>query len=301
MSGSRQLCEHKPTDTKIRDLILSRITLPMVKEGILLASAIAPELVIPNIIKKKEKRGQCHRKRLVGKGYPIGLLPVEGGDFLNALMQLLLFVPTLRDLFAYVPQSLQPFSHFIDQYLLDMQNRESAVSVDTAPLLHCLRAKFPHLFISRTDPVQLHDIVLHFHAAAVGLPLVQAGCLKPEWQLVWHPEEPLMLQFVDKCEWLVGINKNQVHANRKKVLESHYVLSDRISCFELDGFIEYRPDEQGMGAYFAYLKMDEGWVQCRNERISLLNRGTMLQVSLRRGVLFHYRKISLRKQQTWRG
>ena len=62
--------------------------------------------------------------------------------------------------------------------------------------------------------------------------------------------------------------------------------------YELDAFIEHRMEEGEAGNYFAYLKIDGAWVQCADERILPIRHSTFLDLPIRRGILFHYRRVS---------
>lgn len=64
-------------------------------------------------------------------------------------------------------------------------------------------------------------------------------------------------------------------------------------CFDLDAFVEYRIDEGDRASYLAYLKIDGVWVQCDDQRISTLKRSISLDIPLRRGILFHYRRVQI--------
>ena len=66
--------------------------------------------------------------------------------------------------------------------------------------------------------------------------------------------------------------------------------------YELDAFIEYRPDDFNSGGYLTYIKIDGIWYQCDDTRIIQI-RSTNLHIALSRSFLFHYKKVKLSEQK----
>ncbi len=307
----------KPTDIKIHDFILSRIALPGLKEGSLLATATAPHVVIPASLVTKQKDREANiqmprRRRpvliprrtaaLPSKYCPIGLEPSEPHNWINALMQFLLFIPTLREIFAYTPQSLYSFNAFIDQYFVDVEEKRVLSRADSNELVRCLIGKFPHLF-KYVGVANLHEIIQAISQSACTLTSLADAGFRPEWQILWDPEQDLMLHEVLKQtivppELLIALKLLYDPAMRKKPqqlfcrsLQRQYFSSHTTASYELDAFIEHRTEEGAAGDYFTYLKIDGTWMQCADERIIALRRSTSLDLPLRRGILFHYRRV----------
>ena len=306
----------QPTDSKIHDLILPRIALPGLKEGSLLATATAPHVVIPaSHVMKKNREGNIQmprRKRpfliprraaaLPSKYCPIGVMRCEPHNWINALMQFLLFIPQLREMFAYTPQSLYSFIAFIDLYFVDVEENRIVSRADSSELIRCLIGKFPHLF-RYMGVANLHEVIQAISQCACTLTSKADAGFRPEWQILWNPEEDLMLHEILKQkivppELLIALKLLYDPAMRKRPeqlfcrsLQRQYFSSTTTASYELDAFIEHRTEDGEAGDYFAYLKIDGTWVQCADERIVLLRRSTSLDLPLRRGILFHYRRI----------
>lgn len=268
----------KQIDSKIQDLILA-VHLPALKEGSLLASATAPQVVIPASAAKSEEQVYQRKESSAGermfqlpvKYFPIGLLPCDLYPWINALMQFLLFVPTLRELFIYIPKSLKPFNEFINQYALDLEERKQVSRADSLQVVRCLIGKFPSLIHSFRPMANLQEII-HI--------LFQSTGLSFDWRVPWLETKEKSAPY----ECLIG------HRTIEK--QRQYIVSGR-ACFDLDAFIEYRPDGEEAGSYFTYLKVGNGWVQCADDRISHLRRSAFLEVPLSRGILFHYQRSLL--------
>jgi hypothetical protein len=304
----------KPTDIKIHDLILPRIALPALREGPLLATATAPHVVIPNVhLVKKEERLEWfqmprkkkplliprHAPAFPSKYFPIGLERCEPHSYINALMQFLLFIPLLRELFAYTPPSLHPFNEFIDQYFFDIEEKKKISRADSSELIRCMLGKFPHLFRHR-GVANLHAIIDSLSQCACASTTLGDAGFRPEWQILWNTEKELSLQPIFKMpivppEILIALQSLYDSASKPealfcRALQRQYFSTETSACFELDAFVEHRTEGDEAG-YFTYLKIDGAWVQCADERIVSLRRSTSLDLPLRRGILFHYRRV----------
>lgn len=305
----------KPTDIKIQDLVIHRISLPGLKEGSLLASATAPQVVIPatHSIKPEEK---CffpdrqyeptliyHHAAVVPSSYfPIGLDRCEPHNWINALMQFLLYIPLLREIFAYTPPSLRPFNQFIDQYFIDLEEKRLLSRAKSYELVRCLLGKFPQFFQS-VGMVSLHEMIQAISDCACAFTALTDTGFHSHWQILWDPCQELSLQEifakdVVPPELLVVLKLFYDPVMRKRsqtffssALRKQYFSSQAGVCYDLDAFIEYRMEEGESACYYTYLKVDGMWVQCADERIVRLRRSTFLDLPLRRGILFHYRRV----------
>ncbi len=67
-------------------------------------------------------------------------------------------------------------------------------------------------------------------------------------------------------------------------------LKTPCTLYELDAFIEYRPDQGEKGNYIAYLKVEGEWIQCDDTRIIPLRPSNLL-IPLKRSFFLHYRRV----------
>jgi hypothetical protein len=304
-----------PTDMKIQALFVHFPVL--IEGGSLLASAVSPRIVIGFSLKKEAHTLLPRKKEIakkhppscssqpMNKYFPIGLHSCEQYSWINAFMQFVLFVPLLREIFMYTPKSLSACNEFIDRYFLDLEAKALVSKADGFQVVRSLLGKFPMLAKGMGPLVNLHEIIQYLFQSAW-----DASFSRPEWQLRWDGRETglvmdLQRKFEKKnfpFEMLVGLSSLYEPSLRgeavcKKSLERHYAFPEGI-YFDLDAFIEYRPDgiTGQPGSYFTYLKVDGFWVQCSDHRITLLRRATFLEVPLCRGILFHYRRVATHYQ-----
>jgi len=311
----RSATPRKPTDIKIHDLILPRIGLPSLREGSLLASATAPQVVIPAsfVAKNEENFFVMPRRRrplLIptrriaqpGKYFPVGLIRCEPHNWINALMQFLLFIPLLREIFNYTPQSLYPFNEFIDQYFHDVEDNKLVSGADSFELIRCLLGKFPKLF-QGIGVANLFETIRVISLCACAMTSLCHASFPLEWQILWDPNQELTLQEmferpITPPELMIGLlplydpmMRKKPHALFCRALQRQYFSSLNSICYELDAFIEHRVDVGEDASYITYLKVGGAWVQCADDRILTLRRSTQLELPLRRSILFHYRRI----------
>jgi len=267
----------KPVDSKVKGFVLERIA--QAGGGALLPSATAPQIVLDLLPAfdakmehaKRSKQKTKSRKSPLVRMIPIGLRPVDLEGWINAFMQFVLFVPSFSELFFFAPRSFQPFRDFMDQYHLDQQEGRSLSSVHSLSLVRCLSAKFPLPRIMGEE---------RFYQILYAL----MDELHPNWEI--YPDLEGALQ--------TGRPQDLLIAPRKEALPTKQFFTQPDSfCYDLDAFIELRPD--GAAANFiTYVKIDGGWYQCDDERITLL-RSNCLSVPLNRSILLHYKRIAFSK------
>lgn len=298
---------HRPTDIKIHDQIMPRVCLSMLKEGSLLATALAPPIQLTTIQEKKEencfilprrKRPKLivHRTRVFPNHYfPIGLKRVFPHSWINALMQFVLFIPILREIFAYTPPSLSPFNEFIEQYFLDLDERQFLFRGDGFELIRCLFGKFPKMF-QNLGIINLYEWIRILSQSAE-----VTSSIDSFYQILWDAKKDLYLDELlnqsSPSDLLIGLSqlydpalqKNSLIASNP--LPKQYLATQIAVCYDLDAFVEYRKVDEEEGYYYTYLKIDGTWVQCVDERILPLRRSSFLEFPIRRGILFHYRRI----------
>lgn len=266
-SGGEYLQERKPIDTKVRGVVLARITQG---KGGLLPVAGAPQIVIdllpavesvnlgqPSRSKKKARL----RKVPFARGIPLGLRPVDPEGGINALMQFILHVPGFAEAFFFAPRSFAPFHEFIDQYHHDRQESRLQSSANGMPIFRLLSLKVADLC--------LHEI-FHFIIRALQANWILSKSLEEALQSSQPPD-----LFITK-------------SSHSKQIFIHPELG-----YDLDAFIEFRPD--GVVAnFFTYVKVNGSWYQCDDERITQF-RSPDLNLPLSRAILLHYKRISFSK------
>lgn len=216
-------------------------------------------------------------------------MPCQPHSWINAWIQFMLFIPLLREIFTYTPQSLSPFNEFIDQYLHDMEDQMSVSKANGQKIVQSLMGKFPHLF-QGVGVANLHEMIL---AISKSVSLGEDGLLRNQQQIIWDSQKELMLDDVFRLsspptELLIGLKSQKFG----QMLQKQYFSSSMSLCYDLDAFVECRIEEENI-SYLVYLKIDSGWVQCDDQRISTLRRSISLDVPLRRGILFHYRRVQI--------
>lgn len=254
----------KPIDSKVRGLVLERISHA---KGGLLPSAIAPQIVIDfrsgleaggKVRGQGEKRKGKLRKTPLKRGAPIGLRPVDPEGWLNALMQFILFVPGFAEIFSFAPRSFYPFQEFIDQYFHDIEEKCTLSSAHGGSIFRFLRSKLNH--------ISLHEFFQFFIRA-----------LHPKWTL--HKTIEDALKEGSPTDFFIT----------ESCLERQFFTDPDFYCYDLDAFIELRPDG-GSVNFIAYVKHGGVWYQCDDDRITQL-RSNHLGVPLSRAILLHYHRI----------
>ncbi len=309
----------KPTDSKIKTLVQQQIVAAMEgKPGALFPSATAPRVVIGILSslrfpkKKREERIQlmpAKRRlpppshRVATKRIPIGLHRCEPYNWINSLVQFLLFLPGSWDLFSLIPRSFQPLREFADQYYTDQEENRPVSSADSAELIRCLiwkllphflegkpilyeilcgwmKAMFPHCLFEL--PGEIHPVALH-----------------PEWHVLCHYRTENLHsdreRFEEAFKKKIGESPPEILVGLKGApcpLKCHYFAFSEGVSYELDSFVELRPDGEIGDHYIAYLKRDGTWYQCDEERV-IRFRSNCLNVPLRRAILLHYKRVGL--------
>jgi hypothetical protein len=90
-------------------------------------------------------------------------------------------------------------------------------------------------------------------------------------------------------EMFVTIKSNNAAAC--PLIQRQFFTRPDCYCYDLDAFVEYRPDgKDSQGDHIAYLKLEGIWYQCDDDQIIPL-RSTQLNMALSRGILLHYKRI----------
>lgn len=173
---------------------------------------------------------------------------------MNAFMQFLLFVPGFSESFAFAPKSFSPIQEFIDQYIHDISENKTFASMNGEDVFLFFKIRFPNASI-----VELFESLIHI--------------LKPRWEL--FRSYPRSFRSDDLFLALSLFPK-------QLFIDNQY--------FDLTAFIEKRPDGLKVN-YITYVKVDGCWYQCDEGRITQL-RSNEIGLSLQRGVIAHYKKVT---------
>lgn len=300
----------KPTDTKIKRLVLEQIAVGR-KTGALFPSATSPKILIGllsslhfskkskgergSLIPNKRSLPRSSLLRSPSKGIPIGLRRCEPCHWLNSLIHFLLFLPGSWELFSLVPRRFQFLREFADQYLADQEAGHPVSSADSSELFLLLISKLSPSFL-HGKPI-LYDLLNEWMMAMFSYcPFTLPGeihpvPLHPEWHLVADDldfEEALQNKTKEKPPELLISFKREPFPLKGR----YFASSDAAATYDLDAFIEMRPDGENGENYIAYLKREGVWYQCDDDRV-IQFRTNCLNAPLRRATLLHYKRVEL--------
>ena len=311
---------HK-TDYKVVDLVLQKMIVPTSREkpgrGNLLATVEAPRIVqelmkeffhgVPkNRYKNIELIGgyqtapDKNRARLV---VPIGIRKSAYNSWINALLQFIIFLPSISEMFIYTPHSLSAFLDFITSYQKDQMIGRKVATGLTHTLVEGLRKKFPQRQFRKGNLFEIlsemmASIPAYFTTDEESSDLL---ALHPSWRFVFEQNLSQMEEKIEASmrtynysdsqkmapsELLIGISSPRFS---QPIPKKHLSFLNNKVLFELDAFIEFRSDEYEKGTYLTYLKIGTTWFQCDDTRIIQI-RPINLSIALRRSLLLHYKK-----------
>lgn len=306
-SSKKQLSAEleKPTDTKIRGFVLEKMGQVRVgSRGALLPSMTAPRAVInllsafaisPVVEGKvapsmewmplpRRKRQQRLRKALRSM-IPVGLRRCRPYEWINAWIQFFLFLPQVAELFSFMPRSFDSFREFSEQYALDQLENRAVSSANSAALIRCLFRMLPDHCFQNPFQIDPYELLCSFTQAAFPRSLFNSVLFHPEWHLILDEKENAFYKRIEHSppELLIAVRRKEVCSFLKKQIGN--------GCwYDLDAFIECRPDGQSLPSYIAYVKVEGTWYQCDDDRITPL-LSTTLNIPLHGGTLFHYKKV----------
>lgn len=292
-----------PTDSKVNWIVLEKMShaissMPTMGRSALHPSSLSPNVVLsllsafiqpetPFIMQNRFPKARIEKNQEIPKKIPIGLRRCMPHGWINAFMQLVLFLPGFSDLFSFLPRSMDSIREFADQYHADQIEKRFVSLANGADLVRCLMKKLSHTLFRISGWVDLY---------AIFLGICELLSFQYEWKIVWDVASGSnLLQLAQKTiekkppELLVCIRGMQRHSHQ---VQRQFFTSPDWLCYDLDAFIEYRPDGQGQAEYIAYIKSEGTWYQCNDERVTVL-RSSALSTPLLRAVLLHYRKIHL--------
>ncbi len=307
----RGVKKERRTDHKILDFALEKLTHSSFNSQ-LLATAEAPKIVsvlisefffqlpVKNKVIQLEK--EVHDNKSIMR--PIGIPFCEYNSWINALIQLIIFLPSLSEMFIYTTYTLSAFIDFIDQYKKDQKASKAVTSAKSSKLLEGLRKKFPHRHLKKARLFEVLDDLMKSVDSSENENENEFSdllALHPSWRLQLVPSEKSFEKRVEErikeqlfcqtsyfqapSELLVGLEPDVEILLKKK-----FYLFNAQLAYELDAFIEYRPETADRGSYIVYLQIEHSWYQCDNTRIIQL-RSINLPIVFKRAILFHYRRV----------
>ena len=295
----------KRTDSKIKTFVLQQIVQVLEKKaGALLPaattwSAVAEMLSSLRFYKKREEAPILlipTQPRLASpllsapsKRIPIGIRRCEPYHcWMNSLIQFLLFLPGTWELCSLVPRSFRPLREFVDRYVTDQARNLPVTSADSVELARCLIRNLPSRFLQGKPT--LYEILNGFIRAFFSFcPFVMSGELQP---VVLHPEWHVISESMDALQNTLIEDPAELLIGPPFPLKDHYFPSSDGASYDLDAFIELRPDGDDREHFIAYLKCEGAWYQCDDDRI-IQFRSHCLKAPLRRAVLLHYKRVDL--------
>ncbi|MFA5250410.1 MAG: hypothetical protein WC371_03250 [Parachlamydiales bacterium] len=287
----------EPLDNKIQLLALKQLPdLMFAGSGVFFSVMKMSSALIRAALGKRhrlleEKNCPSAVRSLPGEEFlPIGLKPNPYALWLNAFLQFVLFVPSLRVLFDYTPKSFLPFNRFIDCYFADRKEGKTACSFDTLLLLEALSECFQKSFAFFKEFFDLSGLLEQIKTAAgMARSGLKNGLCKKE--LAEISSDDLENFFLPGPFPAALLTKQKYPFERKKHLPKQLFLPNGV-LYELSAFVEYRADFLTEGSYLAYLKPGGLWYQCDDLRIVQM-RSEYLQTAINRALILYYKKVEL--------
>lgn len=313
-------CVDRPVDSKVKGLVLGRI-----EEGIAeVRTGLLPSLTVPRVrvdllaelptspvesivcdqqvelMPSARDNKKVFLKRSFGKNIPIGLRRCHPHGWINAWIQFLLYIPSVSHLFSFAPKSFDPFREFVDQYFFDQQENRNVSLAKGDSLVRCLLKTLPPYLFKNHSRVDLYEILKAFFRMI--FPHLQnwpgdskSVVFDPQSHLVWNPasgsalEEEIESKILEMPPEILVSIKGFDPVFCAPVKRQIFSPADW-NFYDLDAFIEYRPDVSNEGNFITYIKINGTWYQCDDDRISPLCSST-LRVPLHRSIVLHYKRL----------
>jgi hypothetical protein len=271
------------------------------------------------IIKPKKNLEDYHLENAKEKNssIPIGISSNHYNSWVNALLQLVVFIPSFRAMFNYTPKSFSSFNDFIDVYLSDQEEKRDLTRASSIPVIETLARCINDKSFFQSEVVDLFgllDALMRyvypfesiFEEERSGGDLL---ALFPDWRISIENENMDLEEYLVK--YLVGkyrkepLLPNELLINFKWFLKKSKRIKEKCKAsmvikffdelylsthYELDGFIEFRADDFNSASYLTYLKIEGIWYQCCDEKVRQV-RPNDLHIALLRSFLYHYKKV----------
>jgi hypothetical protein len=225
---------------------------------------------------------------------PIGLRSSDSYPWINAWMQFLIHLPKFTELISFVGKSFNPFRVIVDQYMVDQKSGLGVSIADSSSLISCLLKIYPVCLSRFSNPIDFCEIFRFFFKSLFSPIALGRNMLFCD-SIVFHPEWFVVLDNQDHMQKVLASHPSEIMiAFTKDTLcrpQRQYFLNKGRCFYDLDAFIESRPDPKGVH-YITYVRIDGIWYQCEDEKIRYISSRTV-NVPLSRGVIFHYRRAGI--------
>jgi len=261
----------------------------------------------------EEKKIEIKPFKHSNKKAPIG---IKGPNWINALMQFIIHIPSILNIFDFAPKSFLPFNVFIDCYQQDRKNL-SELSISSEILFECLYRKVSKKFINNYGRIDIYKILKTLISLIIEKDEknfendeknISFLSFHPEWQITIDSDNRDFESYIENTLALnkpkeILISYKWFSKGRKKRFSSRMKPKKNIFInnffYELDAFIEYREDDFFMGNYITYLKIDNEWYQCEDSKIKKIESNNLF-IPLLRSILLHYKLIYLNQRLIYR-
>ena len=229
---------------------------------------------------------------------------------MNALIQFILHIPSLKLMFDFTPKSFLPFNIFIDSYDHDRAFQKNYSSINSEILFECLYKKFPEKhFIKNKSRIDLFKILnlimgsffedenmLHFQKN------INLLAFHPQWQIVLDSKQTLSFEtyiedMVDNSHYMPKelLISYKWFSNGKKIafkknLKAKKNIFLKKDIYQLDAFIEFRADNNSFGSYITYLNVNNIWYQFYEAKRKKI-KTDHLYLALKKSILLHYKIV----------
>ncbi len=300
---SRDL-KKKPTKGKIADLALDAIPSFLTAAGSLWGSPGIPQFL--DLIFDLHTPPVAQQK-LVNSFIPIGIIKCDYNRWINAFLQFLLFIPSLCDMFIYTPKRFFPFLEFIQKYHQDRKLGKKVTTAKSSKLLETIRKNLSFSEIYKMRPESQPWQVLRRLMKSLGEPFQEEDlgllALNPYATIIIDKDNFSWEEAIEKELTQNGFfSKAKVNLSLSFPLEMLLILQEKsllpkkqfslsyhgipYALYELDAFVEYRPDGWDTGDFFTYVKTQGQWYQCDDTHIVSL-KPIHLTIPLRRAIFCH--------------
>ncbi len=314
---------------KVNGLALEKIALGQMlplPAGLDLIAKIFPQFFK---LRRKLKKSINKRKTFAGivfreplpEPVPIGILGNAHNNWVNALMQFILFVPALRSMFCYLPSGYAAFEAFCLQYFQDVKDRKPLTSAKSDCLMKCLYRQFGSEVLLKNQSIfNLYDILRLLLgrvdiAAAKNFLLDPAGHVickqkespKPmerrlEQHLLCLSRHPLLrpaekddlfpypMELIISYSWLCD-QKDLLDFPPAKMQYFFASRKELAVVYALDAFIFC---DCPAGRYSTYIKANDAWHCAQDEKVEKLETYEARH-DLYGAFLFHYKRMRIKK------
>jgi hypothetical protein len=243
---------------------------------------------------------------------PIGIL---GFNYLNALLQFMINIDSIKNMFQFTPKSFFYFNLFFETYEIEKKNQMDLLSLRSDYILNCLLNKFDEKhFILNKGKIDLYKILslimnVFFIDNQINFDFLMHQnsdflSFKPNWQIIFDIQKNISLEnyifevlkksmilpkeLLISFKWFDSDKRFYLNQISMPKIKFMFFYNNFKSIYELDSFIEYREDSSNFGSYITYVKIDNIWYQTEDEKVCVIKENN-LSIALSRSILFHYK------------